>query len=199
MSAVKAALALVVLASCGGKVPETRYYQLAAPPAAGGAGDQLLVLEPLATDGAYDDERIVYRTSPYRLDYYQYHRWSAAPGVLIGNYLEQALERSGRFRGVVRELDPAATVVLGGRVVALEEIDESRTQWRGHVVIELRLTDARTNSVLWTEQLEDSEPLTVQSPEGLARALSTAMARIAARCTPAIAEVTQRQAVARGR
>jgi hypothetical protein len=65
------------------------------------------------------------------------------------------------------------------------------------VVVELRLTDAKTNAVLWTQQLEDSEPLAVQSPEGLARALSTAMARIAARCTPAIAELAQRQAVAR--
>ena len=69
------------LAGCAGKVPETRYYQLASPPRAPNTGDQILVVEPLVTDAAYDDDRIVYRISPYRLDYYQYHRWTGAPGA----------------------------------------------------------------------------------------------------------------------
>ena len=89
---------LALLAACGGKLPETRYYQLAAdaPRTASatetGRGELVLVLEPLSADDAYQDERIVYRTGPYRLDYYQYHRWSASPGVMITGYLEDALD-----------------------------------------------------------------------------------------------------------
>ena len=184
------------LAACGGKLPETRYYQLAAaqapaPAAPARAGGPVLVLEPLSADDAYDDERIVYRTGPYRLDYYQYHRWSAAPGVMVTDLLEQALERSGRFRAVVRELADGAPAVLGGRVRAIEEVDESRTRWLGRIAVELTLKDAETGAVLWTRELAETEPLTAQTPEGLAQALSVAMGRIAARAIPEIVAHTR--------
>jgi ABC-type uncharacterized transport system auxiliary subunit len=194
MTARAAIAVLVACAACGGKLPETRYYQLAAPTAGLRGGDGILVLDTLATDAAYDDERIVYRTTPFRLDYYQYHHWSSAPGVMVGNYLEQALENSGKFRAVVREMSPDAAVVLAGRVVAIEEVDRSTTEWLGRVVLELVLTDARTSEILWTDRLEETEPLRQQTPEGLAAALSAAMSRIAARTAPVIADLAERQA-----
>lgn len=187
-------LGVVATAACGGKLPETRYYLLAAPPAKHAGGDNVIVLESPTTDAAYDDDRIVYRTTPFRLDYYQYHRWSSPPGTMIGNYLEQALETSGKFRAVVRDQTPDATVVLTGRVVAIEEVDRSKTQWDGRIVLELILTDSRTGEALWTDQLEETEPLKQQTPEGLAAALSTAMTRIAARVVPEISAITERQA-----
>lgn len=189
-----AILVEVLLGACAGKLPETRFYQLApTEKASEPTGEATLVLEALATDPAYDDDRIVYRTTPYRLDYYQYHRWSAAPGMMVGNYLEQAFESSGRFRSVVREQSADAPAVLGGRVIAIEEIDTSKTSWRGRIVIELTLTETQTGGVLWTQQFEESEPLAAQTPEGLAKALSTAMARIAARAAPVVADHVDRQ------
>ena len=115
---------------------------------------------------------------------------------MIGNYLEQALERSGKFRAVVREATPDAPVVLGGRVVALEEVDVAPQRWMGRVVVELTLTDTKTGATVWTEQCEESQPLTAQNPEGLAVALSEAMARIVAKTAPKIAEVAERQKTA---
>ncbi len=184
----------VLLGACAGKLPETRFYQLAATQsAAEPTGDATLILETLETDPAYDDDRIVYRTTPYRLDYYQYHRWSATPGTMVGNYLEQAFESSGKFRSVLRDATADAPAVLGGRVLAIEEIDTSKTSWRGRIVIELRLTETKTNTVVWTQQFDESEPLAAQTPEGLAKALSTAMARIATRAAPVVAEHVDRQ------
>jgi len=179
-------LVIALLCACGGKLPETRYYQLAVPaaPATEPAGDAVLAVEPLAADTAYEDERIVYRTTPYRLDYYNYHRWSAQPGALVAGYLEQALAKSGRFRAVVRAPSDEASLVLGGRVVAIEEVDRSKTQWVGRIVLELVLSDTKRGTTLWTRRVEDSEPLRVQSPEGLAEALSIALARITAKIGP---------------
>ncbi len=193
---MKSLLLVLVLAAaaCGGKLPETRYYQLSPPQTQVKGGDTLLVLEALETDAAYDDERIVYRTTPYRLDYYQYHRWSASPGVMIGNFLEQAFERSGKFSSVVRQPTEAAPVVLTGRVVVIEEVDSSKTSWTGRIVIELALSDAQTSAPLWTQQFEESEPLTVQTPEGLAQALSKATQRIADRAALTISDLAERQA-----
>ena len=179
---------IAAFTGCAGRTPATRYYDLAAPAAGPASGGPVLALESLATDDAYDDERMVYRSSPYRLDYYDYHRWSAPPGVMIGNYLERGLERSGRFGGVVREVTRDSDAVLTGRVVAIEEIDVSRRAWEGHLVLELRLVDPRTGESLWTEQYEEREPLARQSPEGLAAAISAAMDRIVVRAAPVIRE-----------
>lgn len=194
---MKLATLCLALAACSGNVPATRYYQLAAPTVrAHPSASSVLAIEPLETEAAYDDERIVYRTNPFRLDYYQYHRWSSAPGVLVGNYLEQAFEASGRFRAVVRELTPAAHAVLGGRVIAIEEVDSSKQKWTGRIVLELTLTDPRTGEVVWNEQFEETEAMPTQHPEGLARALSAAMARIAKRAAPMIADHADRIAAA---
>jgi ABC-type uncharacterized transport system auxiliary subunit len=187
---------MLVLAACANKVPDTRYYQLAAPTKAVTPGNAVLVLEPFETDTAYDDERIVYRTNPYRLDYYQYHRWSSSPGVLVGNFVEQALEHSGRFRAVVREATTDAAVSLHGRVVAIEEVDRSKTHWVGRIVLELSLMDARTGEVLWQDQFEEQEPMPLQHPEGLARALSTAMGRITAKAAPIVGDLADKRAAA---
>ncbi len=194
------ALAVLVTAACGGKLPETRYYQLATKAPAAESHDNAgvtLAVTPLDTDQAYDDERIVYRITPYRLDYYNYHRWSAAPGMIVADYLERAFERSGRFRSVVRDAGTVAPVALGGRVVAIEEVDQSRTKWLGRVVLELTLTDTSSGEILWAQQYEETEPLPTQNPEGLARALSAALGRIADRALPVISDLAVQQARAR--
>ena len=182
---------LLFAGSCANKLPDTRYYQLATPTKVKAGGDLTLVMEPLTTDQAYDDERIVYRSTPYRFDYYQYHRWSAAPGAMVGNYLEQSLERSGLFRNVTHEMSSDAPVVLGGRVVAIEEVDTAKAKWVGRIVLELTVSDAKTNKPLWTQQFEETEPLPSQSPEGLAQALSLAMGRISDKALPMIESATR--------
>jgi ABC-type uncharacterized transport system auxiliary subunit len=189
---------LLALAACAGKVPETRYYQLAAPQqAAAQRGDATIAIEPLTADGAYDDERIVYRVTPYRLDYYNYHRWSSPPGTMLGNYLQDAFSRSGRFRAVTRDASDAVPVTLGGRVIAIEEVDQSKTSWLGRIAVELTLTDTVTNKILWSQRFEETEPLHEQTPEGLARALSRAMSRISERALPEVAELATQATAAR--
>jgi ABC-type uncharacterized transport system auxiliary subunit len=191
MRALLVALVVAGAAACAGRAPVTRYYNLAPPAKAEGQGDLVVVLEPLTTDPAYDDERIVYRANPYRLDYYDYHRWSASPGVLVATYLEVALENRGHVRAVRRDLTTDADVVLSGRVAVIEEVDVSKERWEGRIVLELQLSDAHSGETLWSEQYEEREPLAAQSPEGLAQALTKAMARIVASAGPAIAQHAQ--------
>jgi len=185
------------MAACGGRVPEVRYYQLGAVSTSARVGRAVLAIEPLEVASDYADDRIVYRVNPYRLDYYDYHRWSAEPGILVANYLERALEASGRFRAVVRARSSETSVVLGGRIAAIEEVDVSHARWEGRLVLELYLEDVASGKVLWSHQFEETEPMQVQSPEGLARALGAAMARISARIAPEVAFIaTERARVA---
>jgi ABC-type uncharacterized transport system auxiliary subunit len=190
----------LVTAACGGKLPQTRYYQLAAPPVASApdAAGAAIAIDPLVADGAYDDERIVYRTGAVRLDYYDYHRWSTAPGAMIGAYLEQALGASGRFHAVARDTTKDTAVVLGGRVTAIEELDDGKTHWSGHLGVELTLTDPRTGEIVWSHAYDERVPLDAQSPEGLARGLSKAMADVVRQAAPVIGDLAEHTAEAHG-
>ncbi|MCW5807283.1 MAG: membrane integrity-associated transporter subunit PqiC [Deltaproteobacteria bacterium] len=185
---------LLLVAACGGRLPETRFYQLAAPhphaPRAG--GDLVIALEPLETAPGYDDDRIVYRTTPYRLDYYHYHRWSASPGVMASAVLEEALEHSGQVAAVVRDPSERTPVLVRGRVLAIEELDESQKRWLGRLALELTVVDARTGTLLASERFDETEPLPTRDPEGLARALSIAMGRISSRATTLILDHASR-------
>ncbi len=193
LSAVFAALA------CGRTLPETHHYDLSEPPArATGSDVGVLTIEELTAEAAYDDDRIIYRTSPVRLDYYEYHRWSSPPAELVSDYLRRAYSGSGGFCLVVGDHLPQTSVILGGRLIAFEEVDVTKTRWVGRVELELYLTDARTRDVLWRRRITEQQPLDSRDPEGLARALSKAMARIVARTAPELAGITRERAVAGG-
>lgn len=201
------ALALAV-AACGGATPATHYYALAtpaapapahgaSPPAAPAASAApAIAIETFAADPPYDDERIVYRTDPYRVDYYEYHRWSASPGMMVADYLARAFERTGQFRAVLRGSDTTAPLALGGHIDAIEEIDVAPQRWVGHVAVQLTATDRASGDVVWTQRFDETEPLPAQTPEGLARALSVAMGRIVARAAPVLAKLDTARAAA---
>jgi ABC-type uncharacterized transport system auxiliary subunit len=185
-------LSLLVLAgasACGGRTPDTHYYDLASSARRHAGGGPVLAIEALSADEPYDDERMVYRENPYRVDFYHYHRWSASPGAVVSRHLERALGASGRFSAVLREEAPNAAYVLGGRLLALEEVDVSRRRWLARVALELHLRDAATGDVVWSKRLEETEPVTRQSPEGVARALSRALDRVARRLAPELGAV----------
>jgi len=180
-------LAIFALAACGGSVPETHYYALPSESLQLRPGDgPSLAIETLDTARPYDDDRMVYRVDSYRIDFYEYHRWAAPPGALVADYLVEAFARSGRFRAVARGPEARGSLAIGGRVVALEEIDATPTRWLGHVAVNLVATDRATGDVVWSEQLDERVPMPTRSPDGLARAAAVGLARIAARAIPAI-------------
>ncbi len=178
----------VALASCSSVTP-VRYYQLAlaeerAQPPTEAA--PIVAVELLSADAAYDDPRMVYRENPYRLDYYEYHRWSAPPGMMVTDALRQGLQRTGRFSQVVGGYAPRADVVLMGRVVALEEVDDEDGSWSARLVLDLYAQRTSDGRVVWSGLIEEREPVSAREPEGVVRALSRAMARAVTRVSDAL-------------
>jgi ABC-type uncharacterized transport system auxiliary subunit len=188
--------AAFLCSGCFGSVPDTHYYTLRTPSevAARPNSKATLLVDQLEVDAAYEDERIAYRTSPFQLQYYNYHLWSASPSVHISDYLRNAYEASGFFSQVSRAPTPDAAVVLTGRVTAFEEVDKTKNDWLGRVALKLWLRNARTGALLWSEEFREEEPLRKRNPEGLAAALSIAMARIVRQSAPLIAEVATSRA-----
>lgn len=171
--------ALLGVSACG-SLPQTHYYRLAlsARDAPNAARAGTLTIGTLSADGAYADDRIVYRASPYRLDYYNYHRWSAPPARALTDYLRDAYDRTGLFDRVTHQLDGSDSAVLSGRVIEFDEVDHPDGSWSGRVELELELLDTRSSAVLWQRRFREVEPIRARNPEGLAAALSAIMGRI---------------------
>jgi uncharacterized lipoprotein YmbA len=186
-------LAIALAMSCGSG-PQTQYYALALPQAQPltRQGRGVLSVEELSVAAAYDDQRIVYRKSPYRFDYYEYHQWSAAPSQAITDYMRDALEQSGRFARVTDERTKDTTLVLRGRIAAVEEVDLTPTEWAGRVDLELFAEDPTTGNVVWSRRFREQRALATRHPAGLAQALSAMLAQIVAQAAPEISAATGR-------
>lgn len=193
-------LLAALLFACGTAPPSTKHYRLAVPSTvtrlsaapseatvASTTPAPAMMVEEFHVDTAYDDPRIVYRTDPYTLEHYHYHRWSSPPGRLISETLRDAYARTGLFESVVPAWTSGVPLLLQGRVLAIEEVDQTEQQWLAHLELELRLVDAETEAVLWTHRAEEAVPLATRDPAGLAEAMSTAVARIVAATAPRLA------------
>lgn len=180
---------------CGRTLPPTRHYRLSLPTEAMAAEPGLrcadgrlptIAVEELEVEAAYDDPRIVYRESEYRLERYDYHLWSAAPGPLVSDALRSGYAATGRFSDVAAGWQGDVDAIVRGRLLALEEVDRSRTEWLAHVALRLELVDARTEARLWSERYEATLPLPERSPTGLAAAASALLGRFAEASAAAI-------------
>jgi uncharacterized lipoprotein YmbA len=175
--------ALALMWGCAGDpAPQVSYYKVAvAAQPQEREGGLVLGVEALSADTTYDDVRMVYRTTNYRVDYYHYHRWSAPPAVMMTDALRQLLWGSGRFARVVAG-SAGADAVLLGRLLALEEVDGEDDKWLGRLVLELRLV--RADEVLWSRLVTEEVALKRQHPEALAEAVSEALARVSVQIAP---------------
>lgn len=185
---VAALLPTVTACFGGGPTPTINYYGLSAPDAVARAGvAPAIAVEELRAQAPYDERRIVHRTSPYQLSYYEYDQWAAAPGVLVAEYLRRAYQASGRFGLVLPQPGADTTAILGGQVLAFEQLGApgkakpaASAPGKARVVLDLELRDAETGRILWTRRAERELALADRTPAALAAALSKALGEIAA-------------------
>lgn len=184
-----ASLALGLVVSACSSTPPVKYYKLATPTLEQPAQTSALVLvvEDFTASPVYDDMRIIYRQNAYTLDYYHYHRWSAPPSVLVTDALRAGLDRSGRYKGILSSFSPTADAILTGRVIAFEEVDET-SAWFAHAEVAVEIRSTLDGSLLWSSQLEARQKLAKRNPEGLAQAMTQAMADINTQIQSAITQ-----------
>jgi ABC-type uncharacterized transport system auxiliary subunit len=151
--------ALVILASCGGRVRSPNYYTLNLPappdpPPAENAHAAVAVREFRAP--AYLKQgAIVYKSSPEQVGFYAYHRWAINPCEFVTNSVIERLRASAHFTRV-KSYDgrPDIDYVLSGRLEKLEEID-----YQGGVKVEVaisaQMTNLATGVTVWTNAVSE--------------------------------------------
>ena len=167
---VAAAVIVVSIAGCflRQSPPRMRYYTLTPPGRPVTTLPGPVHVAVFTADEPYTSARLAYRSSPYRLSYYGYHRWAAGPRSLVANAVRDYLRQA-----VTEETPPPFEVT--GHILRLEEVDES-TGWYGVLAIDLRIR--RGGRVLVDGTYAESEAATAHNPEAVVAALSRALGRI---------------------
>src|SRR6266568_9009540 len=146
--------ALVILASCGGRVRYPNYYTLNLPappdPPAAENAHAVVAIREFRAPAYLRQGAIVYKPSPEQIGFYAYHRWAINPCQFVTNSVIERLSASGDFASV-KPYDgrPDTDYALSGRLEKLEEID-----YEGGVKVEVaisaQMTSLATGATVWT-------------------------------------------------
>jgi ABC-type uncharacterized transport system auxiliary subunit len=173
-----AALAFVLLAACGGKIPPTNYYVLDLPAPAAKPANTLpftAVVMPFRGSEMLGQDRIIYRETASQVGFYEYHRWAEDPRTTLLRSLLGQLRATGAFERVVPfEGRTSVDYIIRGSLDQLEEID-----YGGGVSVKVKLSaqlvDASTNRVVWNETSEATGSVSTAEVSAVVEQMSTAM------------------------
>jgi ABC-type uncharacterized transport system auxiliary subunit len=154
-------LLLTVTAACMSS-PEKRYLQLDLAPqgAADDIGfDAVMLVDPVRVDDLYEDFQIVYRLSPFEMNFYSYVFWAENPSAMVRNALAHYFQEAGIFKAVIKEFSEGGPdLILRTRVHILEEIDRP-DRWYARLSMDMEVVDFDTSTVLVSHRFDRTEPL----------------------------------------
>ncbi|MFQ5707458.1 MAG: ABC-type transport auxiliary lipoprotein family protein [bacterium] len=174
-------VAALLFAACGG-VPQTFYYRIDYEVQNSKVGDAALPVTLGVTqfdaDVLYQGDRLVYRNSPYEVQFYNYRRWIAPPRRIVTEKILKQFQASGLFQRVVRTPSSfKVDYVLSGRIRAFEEWDEA-VAWYGIVTLDLQLKSASTHSIVWEQEYTQKTKAAQKDPLEIVRAISTSLRKV---------------------
>jgi len=168
--AVFAACAALAPLGCLGErvVPRIVYYTLTPAGAPEAPLPGPVRVGGFSADEPYASVRLAYRSSPYRLEYYSFHRWAGAPTGLLAAALRDFMARAPA-------VEDGPPLRITGHLRRLEELD-SPDEWKGVIAFDVRV---ERGGVLWLERsYEQSQTATARDPEAVVSAMSDALTRI---------------------
>lgn len=170
--------------------PAVRYYSLslALPEPPPGGGKLSLVVRPFTARNPYDQNYIVYRQSPYQVDFYNYHRWAATPAQQVTDWTRRYLRHSGVFATVFPTADANADLALGGVVRQFEEIDQEHA-WEAALSVDFWLTRGDQRTPLWFQSYTATRQAARRNPAAIAEAMSRNLETILRQLTADLAPV----------
>jgi uncharacterized lipoprotein YmbA len=175
LALILAALAMTGCISSVGK----EYFQLYLPQNTAAAGgetthkiDKILLVESVEVDTVYNDYRMVYRTSPFHLNYYSYKYWIKKPEVLVRESIVDYFSKNNVFKKVVTGFaEGEPDIQLKAVVHIIEELDRPDT-WFAHLKMDIRIIDFKTSESILSHSFDRRRQLAAKKIEHLPVAIS---------------------------
>ncbi len=149
-----------------------------APPAQGPAPAATLLVTLPREEPGFDTARMAYLRRPNAVSYYADSQWADTPARMLAPLIAQALERTGRWRAVVRTPTAiAADYRLDTEDLALGQEFFGRPS-RVRLALRAVLVDAREESVVAARRFEAVEDAPTDDADGGAAAAGRAAAKL---------------------
>lgn len=173
------ALPVIVFAGCG-SVPLKQYYTLNYQPSShrehlcDSAYRCIIRLRDFNIEEAYDRPEIVYRQSPFQLQYDYYRAWAVKPSRMITDLVYKHLLTANLVTGIVRRYDegPKPDFELSGMIEALDEYD-SQELWFAHIALRMTLSRISDGDVFFEKRFDLRKRVYEHKPENVIRELSS--------------------------
>jgi len=193
-------LTLIFLTGCISSSPGKKYFQLHIDDLRPGdkeqtvveKTDKIILVENVDVEDVYNDYRIVYRTSPYQLNYYSYNFWIKRPGKIIRDAIYTYLLKKNIFKKVIyhfAEGDP--DYLLKAKVDILEEYDLKQL-WYAHLKMEIEVRDFKSGNTIMFYRFDKRKRLSERRVERVPVAISKILKEeLAAVCAQLAAKITR--------
>lgn len=133
---------------------------------------KILLVESVDVDPIYNDYRMVYRLSPYELNYYSYKFWIKKPGQMMRDAIFEYLSKKNIFDKVLKKFsDEEPDFLLKAKLNALEEYDLKET-WFARLNMEIEIKNHKTGNTVLTHNFDRKKRIYVKKVGRVPIALS---------------------------
>ncbi|MFC2157098.1 ABC-type transport auxiliary lipoprotein family protein [Acidobacteriota bacterium] len=168
-------LLLVIIGHSCMSSPPKRYHQIYLPENLSVSTvkiEKTLYIDRVGSSQIYDNFEIVYRDSPYHLNYYSYDFWAQKPGEMIQDTIYNYFHENRNFLRIYRDLlkgDP--DLILKARIRVIEEEDHEDA-WFARLSMEIEIRDFNTDEVIVFHEFEKLRKLPEMDIDHLSEAIS---------------------------
>ena len=181
----------LVACSFGGKpAVMVEQYALEYPPPSLqslSAMDELIRIERFSVAQIFNHVKMVYRQKPTHYNDYAYHRWRANPGDMVGDSLLRDLRGAGIFKSVFswRDMENIPLILKGGvgEFYESDEKDGRKAILSVHITLMDTTQKELTKQIIFQKYYRYEEPVTENTVQGFARAMSRAAEKLSGQTT----------------
>jgi ABC-type uncharacterized transport system auxiliary subunit len=141
-------------------------------------------VELFAAPQALNSTNMVYQPRPFETSSYVYNRWQVSPAHLVTDFFLRDLRQARLFQGVFGyQQSGLGRFRVEGAVQQFAEQNDP-DGWKAVLAVSITLSDLNeaevTKRVIMQKNYAQAEPMTSQTPSGLAQAMSRAMEVVSA-------------------
>ncbi|MFC2161188.1 hypothetical protein ACFLRW_06695 [Acidobacteriota bacterium] len=162
MKKINILLLIVVLGFACMSTPIKKYHQIFMPVNPDSSSihiDKSIYIDRIPTQSFYDNFEIIYRDSPYQLNYYAYHYWAEKPGPLIRNSIYEYFKKNRVFSKILIDLSSDnADLTFKARIRAIEEEDHEEA-WYARLSMEIEILDFSSGETILFHEFDRKEKM----------------------------------------
>jgi ABC-type uncharacterized transport system auxiliary subunit len=136
----------------------------------------VMAVDTFEADVPYQQDKIVFRTSPYEVNFYEYHKWLRPPEELVTNQIVKLVSAAGMFQNVhARAFEAYSDYIIRGKIKMFDQwYKEDKTSFV-QVHLEYYLIASEEEQIIWTDTVKTTADISnlniVETVKGFETAL----------------------------